>query len=132
MAIGVLVLPTGSGEVGAGQLDFGGFAALRRPLQSGAVVAAAAGLDLVEVVTGPRGEERQASLWLSGGVIYPRDQKNHLVGELGIATKFDYALLSGGLDHLLSGGGRLRAMLGLGLDDGAPDWVLQATYLRDI
>ena len=35
-----------------------------------------------------------------------------------------------GADWLLAGSDRVRGLLGLGLDDGAPDWLLGATYLR--
>ena len=120
-----LVLPTGSGEVGEGQFDFGGFAAVRQPLDRGLVASGSTGLDLVETAGG-----RDLSLWLAGGLVYPRSQRLHLIGELAIASQADYSLLSVGADWLLQGGDRVRGLLGLGLDDGAPDWLLGATYMR--
>ena len=37
-----------------------------------------------------------------------------------------------GADWLLAGSDRVRGLLGLGLDDGAPDWLLGATYMRTL
>jgi hypothetical protein len=38
-------------------------------------------------------------------------------------------MISGGLDYQLQNGGRFRSLLGLGIDDGAPDITLLAGYL---
>jgi len=51
-----------------------------------------------------------------------------LATELNIRTEGDYILLSGGLDYALQGGGRLRGALGLGVDNGAPNFALRGGY----
>jgi hypothetical protein len=47
---------------------------------------------------------------------------------LSIRTEGDYILLSGGVDYPMKSGGRLRGALGLGLDDGAPNFALRGGY----
>ncbi|MDZ7285547.1 MAG: transporter [candidate division KSB1 bacterium] len=134
----LLTLPIGSEDIGEGTLDFGGFGSLRHRLESGLVLTGTLGLDFAETKvpkfnpsTG-RNEtdsEYDNSLLLGGGVIYPTKNKLNLIGELNFRTEGDYILLSGGIDYPLKSGGRLRGGLGLGLDDGAPNFTLRAGYL---
>ncbi len=136
-AAGAMVtLPIGSDKIGAGNLNFGGFGALRYALQNGMVITGTAGLIFYETTKieidwmGGRVEEktsRESYLKLGGGVIYPISDLLHAVGELVMHTEGDYMLLSAGVDYTL-GNGRLRGGLGIGLDDGAPDLRLMAGY----
>ena len=124
----LLTLPIGSEDVGAGNLNFGGFAAIRHPLKNGAVITGNAALLVEETVNNKGEDDRESSLELAGGVIYPVNNQVNIVGELTIKGDKDYMLLSGGVDYVM-GNGRLRGMLGLGLDDNAPDFQIVAGYL---
>ena len=124
----LLTLPIGSEDIGAGNLNFGGFAAVRHPLKNGAVITGNAALLLEEAVNDKGEDDRETSLELAGGVIYPMNNQVSIVGELTIKGDKDYMLLSGGVDYVM-GNGRLRGMLGLGLDDNAPDFQIVAGYL---
>ena len=87
-----------------------------------------AALLLEEAVNDKGEDDRETSLELAGGVIYPMNNQVSIVGELTIKGDKDYMLLSGGVDYVM-GNGRLRGMLGLGLDDNAPDFQIVAGYL---
>lgn len=121
---GLITLPIGSEDIGESSFDFSGFGSLRHALQGGAVITSTVALEFIE--TGPN---RDTSLLLAGGVIYPSANNLNWVGELNIRTEGNYILLSGGVDYLMASGGRLRGGLGLGLDDGAPNFQLRAGYL---
>ncbi|MDZ7337848.1 MAG: hypothetical protein ONB30_04845 [candidate division KSB1 bacterium] len=136
-AVGAMVtLPIGSDKVGYGNLNFGGFGALRYALKNGMVITGTAGLIFNETTTfetdlqtGHVQEKtsHESYVNLGGGVIYPVSSVLNVVGELVMRTEGDYMLLSGGADYKL-GNGRLRGALGIGLDDGAPDLQLLAGY----
>jgi hypothetical protein len=133
-----LTLPIGSEDIGQGEANLGFFGALRHAASSKTTITAILGLDLIEAVFFGDGGipgisagslDQEASLYLGGGVIQQLNNQLHLVGELNFATEGDYAMLSGGLDYRLQSGGRLRGMLGIGLDDGAADITLLFGYL---
>jgi hypothetical protein len=133
---GTVTLPIGSEDVGQGDLDFGGFGAIRHALESGMVIIGSVALIFYETeeyevnTTTFEVEEKTAynsSFNISGGVIYPVNDQLNVVGELAILSEMDYMMLSGGVDYNL-GSGRLRAALGIGLDDGAPDIMLMGGY----
>jgi hypothetical protein len=135
---GYLTLPIGSEDVGQGNLDFGAFGALRYPLNNGMVITGVLGLDFIETtevtydpITYETKEEtsHESSILIGGGAIYPINEQFHAIGELNFHTEGDYALLSGGVDYSLAGGSRIRGGLGIGLDDGAPDFMLMASFL---
>lgn len=139
ISVGALItLPIGSEDIGESTLDFGGFGSLRHRLESGLVLTSTLGLDFEETKV-PKSNpntgkvetdsEYDNSLLIGGGVIYPTKNNLNLIGEINFRTEGDYILLSGGLDYLLKSGGRLRGGLGLGLDDGAPNFTLRAGYL---
>jgi hypothetical protein len=120
----LLTLPIGSEDNGQSNFNFSGFGALRYPLESGQVLTGAFGLEFVE-----QGNDREAGFLLAGGVIVPAATGLHFIGEINIRSRSDYALISGGLDYVLQGiGGKIRGAIGLGLDDGAPDFALRAGY----
>ncbi len=120
---GLITLPIGSKDVGQSNLNFGGFGAVRHPMKNGMVITGNAALLFEEY-----GDDRESSFEIAGGVIYPKDEKMNIIGELTIKGDKDWMMLSGGVDYLLSGG-RARAAIGLGLDNGAPDFQIQAGYL---
>jgi len=143
---GFLTLPIGAEDAGYGNLDFGAFGALRYAIDNGMVITGTLGLDFYEtteyefetpqiingqLVGGELKEktEYKNSLVLAGGVIYPLQPDLALVGELMFKTDVDYGMLSGGADYILQNNGRVRGMLGIGIDDGAPDIMLQVSYL---
>lgn len=134
---GLLTVPIGDEDIGESSLDFSFFGSLRHPLPSGFVITGSLALEFLEtktVVFNTRtnrfeeGSDHNNGLLLAGGFIYPMKNSLSLVTELNIRTEGDYILLSGGLDYALQGGGRLRGALGLGLDDGAPNFALRGGY----
>jgi len=152
-------LPIGSEDIGQGNLNFGGFGAYRKALNSGMVFTANAGLYFYEVpkavdtgfdeddfdfraglakaakveAAGDVETEHQTRFRLGAGIIYPMsNKKTNLVGEFVLMTKIDYMMLSCGVDHALSNGAKLRGGIGLGLDDGAPDMMLMAGYFMKL
>jgi hypothetical protein len=139
---GYATLPVGSEDIGQGTLDFGLYGAVRHKLEA-FTLTGTIGLDFVEVKTyegghfdmdtfeyieGEEKTDHESSLVLGVGGIYPLDKTLSLVGELVMKTEVDYMMLSAGADYLM-GNGRLRGALGLGLDDGAPDLTVMASYL---
>jgi len=148
----MLSLPVGSEDVGGGSLNFGAFGATRYPLENDMVITGTLGLMFFETkeyeegtftdinidpitgqITGGEyipGEEKtkyESYVNIGLGTIYPVNEKFNAVGELTLRTKGDYMMLSVGADYSL-GSGRVRGMLGIGLDDGAPDLAILATY----
>ncbi len=141
---GFVTAPIGKEEVGQGNLNFGAFGALRHPLSNGMVITANAGLDFYETTTitggtynwqtgeieGAKEEtDYESAFIIGGGAIYPLNEVTNIIGELVLRTKYDYMMLSGGVDYLLNMGGHLRGALGIGLDDGAPDLSLMVDFL---
>lgn len=137
---GYATLPVGSEDVGQGTLDFGFYGSVRHKMQT-FTLTGMLGLDFVETKTvGGHFDEdnlkyvveeetdHESSLVLGVGGIYPMNANLNIVGELVLKTEVDYMMLSGGVDYVM-GNGRLRGGLGLGLDDGAPDLMLVASYL---
>ena len=143
---GYLTLPIGEEKVGYSKLNFGAFGAVRHPLANGMVVTGTLGLDFMETTKFEGGgvkfengqyvfeqpkevTEYENSLLIGAGVIYPQSDVLNIIGELVIKTEGDYMMLSGGGDYKLANGGRVRGALGIGLDDGAPDFALMGSYL---
>ncbi len=124
---GMLSLPIGSEDVGESTLDFGGFGALRHTLQNGLALAGTLGLFFDETKDEKGDTEHESYLNIGFGGIYPLNPQLNLIGELNLRTEGDYMLLTAGADYLL-GSGRVRGALGLGLDDGAPDFLLMGSY----
>ena len=131
---GYITLPIGSEDVGQGNLDFGAFGALRYPLSNGMVITGVLGLDFIEttsndVNTGDEKTDRETSILLGGGAIYPINEQFHAIGELNLHTEGEYTLLSGGVDYSLANGSKIRGGLGFGLERGAPDLMLMASFM---
>lgn len=133
---GYATLPIGEEKVDQEHLNFGAFGALRHPLDNGMVLTGTVGLDFIETTTYEREgweleekTEYENAFVLGGGVIYPVNAALHAVGELVLKTEVDYMALSAGADYKLTGGNRVRGGLLIGLDDGAPDLGLMASFL---
>jgi len=129
----LLTLPIGSEDIGEGTFDFTFFGSLRHNTPSGLAITGTFGIDFVEVegvnpFTGAKDSNRETSVLIAGGVIYPLPSGLNILGELNIKTEGDYMLLTGGLDYALKSGGRIRGGIGIGLDDGAPDFALRFGY----
>lgn len=134
---GLVTLPIGSEDIGEGDLDFSFFGGLRHPLSSGLVITGSLALEFLETKTFKynaqtnqieEGSDYNNGVLIAGGLIYPMKNSLSLVTELNIRTEGDYILLSGGLDYAMQSGGSLRGALGIGLDDGAPNFVLRGGY----
>lgn len=137
ISVGAMItLPIGSEDVGQGNTNFGGFGAIRHALSSNTALVGTLGLMFfekteVEFNFDTFQDEKKTShdnyLNIGAGVVYAANNQLSIVGELNIETEGDFMMLSGGIDYAL-GSGRLRAGLGLGLDDGAPDFMLMGAY----
>jgi hypothetical protein len=138
ISIGALVtLPIGSEDIGQGAFDFSAFGALRHYLQSGVALTGTFGLEFNEVETfeydpntgtTQKNSNHETGVLIGGGFIYPTANGLNIIGELDLRTEGDYVFLTGGLDYLLKSGGRIRGGIGIGLDDGAPNFALRAGY----
>lgn len=139
VAVGALMtLPIGSEDIGEGSFDFSGFGSLRHHLPSGLVITSTFGLEFYEVKNAsdnPRTDkfedDRKTGALIAGGLVYPFPSGLNLVSELNIRTEGDYVLLSGGLDYKLQSGGRIRGGIGIGLDDGAPNFSIRGGYFLE-
>ncbi len=116
---GGITLPIGDEELGYGRVDFTTFGAFRHTINSTLAITSVFGIEFLD-----RGNDHDASLRLGGGAIYQTKNNLQLLGELTFLTLPDYALLSFGVDYRLNSGARLRPALGIGLDNGSPDFVL--------
>jgi hypothetical protein len=136
-----LTLPIGSEDIGESNFDIHFFGSLRHNVPSGLAITGTFGLELDETtVTTVRfnpntgdfdtstDSDRQTAVLIAGGVVYPLPSGLSLVGEFNLRTEGDHAMLSGGVDYKLRAGGRLRGVLGLGLDDGDPNIAFQFGY----
>ncbi len=121
-------LPVGKEEVGASNFNVDLFGAMRYHLDSGLVVLGNAGIESVE----KGGDNRDTGIHFGGGVIYPLSQDLSALGELNWGSASEYGLINGGLDYLVSNNGHIRASLGFGFDDGAPDLTLLLGFLLGI
>lgn len=124
---GFLTLPIGNESVGQGRANFGGFGSLRHPVADNLTATGILGLNLFDT-----GNDYDVSLSLNGGLIYLLNSDLSFVGELALETKGDFTLLSGGLDYDAQNGGRIRGLLGIGVDSGAPDVQVRVGYLRNL
>lgn len=133
---GLITLPIGSEDIGAGNLNFGGYGAVRHALDNGLVLCGTAGLLFYEtteieydpVTYEPKEETKyETSFNIGAGAIYPVNDQVSVIGEFTMQTEGDYMMLSGGVDYKL-GNGRIRGALGIGLDDGAPDFKIGGGY----
>ena len=124
-----LSLPLGDEDIGQGDgVNFNMFGALRYLLQSNLAITGVLGIDFIEEFDG---DDYDASLRLGGAVVYRSNPDLQLIGELNILSDPDFVLLNFGVDYRVGPSARLRPALGVGLDNGAPDFVLTARLLLE-
>lgn len=121
-------LPVGDEDVGASNFNVDLFGAMRYHLDSGMVVLGNAGIESVE----KGNDNRDTGIHFGGGVIYPLSQDLSALGEVNWGSASEYGLINGGLDYLVSNNSHIRASLGFGFDDGAPDLTLLLGFLMGI
>lgn len=139
ISVGALAtLPIGSEDIGDGVFDFSAFGSLRHHLPSNLVITSTFGLEFTEVknakfnqTTGKLEDDRQTGVLIAGGMVYPFPSGLNLVTELNIRTEGDFVLLTGGLDYKLKSSGRIRGGIGIGLDDGAPNFAIRGGYFLE-
>lgn len=129
-----ITLPIGEEKIGQEHLNFGVFGAIRYLLNEQFTLTGKLSLDFIETIkyswdSMEEETEYENSLGLGIGSIIALNEKIALVPEMAFQSEGDYALLSCGADYSMMANGKIRAMLGLGLDDGAPDILLQLGYL---
>lgn len=124
-----VTLPVGSEDVGEDKTDYGAFAAIRHPVAKNTVLTGVVGFDWLETVNIRGEKDRDFSLLLGAGAIYSFSDQIHVIGEINHQSEDDYMLLTGGIDYELKIDHRLRAAIGAGLDDGAPDLTVMLSYL---
>lgn len=125
VAGGFITLPIGNDDVGQGNFDFGGFGSLRHPLAEGTVLTGTLGLNFQEF-----GDNRETSLLVAGGLIYQAGPDFALLGELNLETQNDVGLLTFGVDYQSGFNRHFRGMIGFGVDNGSPDFVVQVSFLN--
>jgi hypothetical protein len=141
---GYVTLPIGEEKVGHGNLNFGAFGAVRHPVNDGLVITGVFGIDFWETTKygegsfdpvtfvytpGKETTEYENSILIGGGAIYAVNEALNAIAELHLHTKGDYMMLTAGGDYALPMG-RVRGAIGLGLDDGAPDFSFYASFLH--
>jgi len=122
---GFVTLPVGDKDIGQNKFNFGTFGAIRHPLSKRFTLTGVFGLDFVEKASG----DQTSSLLFGTGLIYTYDQRLNFVGELQLQSEYDYSNLTVGTDYLIRKNGHIRGALGVGLDDGAPDFSILLSYL---
>jgi len=121
MAVGTeLSLPTGSAEAGQDETFVRIFGALRQEVGGAMTFAANMGFEYAELFN-----DDATGLALGFGSLVPVSESLTAVFEFNLRTAFDYTILTGGVDYELPPGGHLRAAIGIGLADQAPDVDLQ-------
>jgi hypothetical protein len=132
----ILTVPTGDDAAGLGFDAFGikGFVAGRFALES-LILTGTLGVQANESgrIFESDDIDGDSSFSIGGGVIVPWTDSFSLVGELSWKTgRFedfeDDARVLGGLNLRLSDRGMLRPAVGIGLEDGAPDYTFQIGY----
>ena len=122
-------LPIGSEDVGEDRTDYGVFGSLRYPIASRTVLTGVMGFDWLEGRNLLGEKERDFSLLLGAGAIYSFNDQIHVLGEMNYQSEGDYMLATAGIDYELKIDNRVRAAIGFGLDDGAPDLTVMVSYL---
>lgn len=129
-----VTLPVGSEDVGQSNFNYGAFGAVRHKLNGGITLTGNLGIEFVEFTTWENGKEgttHESGLMMGAGVIYPLSGGLVLMAEWSMRDKFDYAVLNGAIQYPL-GPGALRAGVGFGVDDGAPDLLIAGGYAINI
>lgn len=129
---GYVTIPTGKEEAWQDNFDAGIYTALRHPLDRGIVLTGTIGLMYTEkydsIPGAGRGNNHEATLRIGAGAIYEYTDEVNFVGEAVMESRHDYMLLTGGMDYAIDRKSSLRAALGVGVDDAAPDLRAMLSY----
>lgn len=121
IAAGSLVrLPTGNSTSGQDNTIVRIFGALRQDLGGAFTFTANLAFEYLELF----GDDGNG-IAVGFGSLIPINDDLTTIFELNLRTAFDYAMVTGGVDYELPPGGHLRAAIGVGLDDQAPDFDFQ-------
>jgi len=128
---GELSLPTGDEDngLGTGEVDPTIFASIRKDLPDVTLTGMFGFRFNNDASIGGGTLEGKTSIFLGGGAMFPVQERFSLSGELTIETEryesADSAVeLTAGAYWYATDGFTLRGGLGIGLDDGSPDWEL--------
>ena len=123
---GFVTIPTGREKTGQDNFDTGIYSALRHPLDEKIVLTGTVGLVYTETPYMTRmDDDHEAILRLGGGAIYQQSDQLNFIGEIVYKTRYDYMVITGGLDYAFDRKSSIRCALGFGLDNGAPDLQFQ-------
>lgn len=117
---GFITIPIGREKTWENNFDAGIYSALRHPVSEEIVLTGTIGLVYTEKPL-QFGDDHEAILRLGGGAIYQYSNEVSFIGEAVIESRYDYMLLSGGMDYKFDRKSSIRGALGVGVDDGAPD-----------
>ncbi len=121
---GFVTLPTGREETGEDNLDIGAYSALRHPLTSEVVLTGTIGM----LYTEKYDKDHETILRLAGGAIYQHNEDLSFIGEGVVKSRYDYMLLSGGVDYKFDRKSSIRGAMGVGVDDDAPDFQMLLSF----
>lgn len=124
---GYITLPTGREETGEDNFDIGAYSALRHPMTSEVVLTGTIGLVYTEKPW-QFNKDHKAVLRLAGGAIYQHNEDLSFIGEGVIKSRYDYMLLSGGVDYKFDRKSSIRGAMGVGVDDDAPDFQMLLSF----
>ena len=120
-----ITVPIGSEDILQGNLNIGGYGAVRHSLDSGLTFTGNVGLESYEVP----GVDREIGFNLSAGAIYPASDNLAVIAEFVLRKRDEMSLtwLSGGI-NFQTGPGALLAVIGLGLNDDSIDLIFAGGY----
>ncbi len=125
---GYVTIPVGKEEAWQDNFDAGIYSALRHPLDRGIVLTGTIGLMYTEKYDFITNNDHEATLRIGAGAIYEYTDDVHFVGEAVMESRHDYMLLTGGIDYSIDRKSSLRAALGVGVDNAAPDLRAMLSY----
>jgi len=124
-----LTLPVGDEDIGQGNTNAGLWGSIRLPYSAEMELLTSLGIDYYEKYNNAGNSNYDSRLNIKAGVLYQLDEYFTLIPEMQVITSIDYSLLSLAIDYKLNKVGNMRAAIGLGLDDGAPDLLIQLGLL---
>ena len=137
-----ITIPTGNMQTWGDNFDVGVYSALRHPIDYGLVLTGTTGIIYTEKYSGfgffddfdsvvfSRRNDHKTILRLGGGIIYEHTPQINFIGEAVYKSRYNYKLISGGMDYAFDRKGSIRGAFGIGLDDGAPDFqVLLSLFI---
>jgi hypothetical protein len=113
-------LPTGSEDAGQDNTFVRIFGALRQDMGGAFTFTANLAFEYLDFL----GDDANG-IAVGLGSLIPINGSLTAIVEFNLKTSFEYAIVTGGFDYELPPGGHLRAAVGIGLDNEAPDVELQ-------